>query len=162
MKKIIIVLLLVLVSNEYLSAQFLYLDEVKLESKEDFVEYSETVADCCNYLLLTPYDKKDEQRISASTFVTQWVTNNPDVEFVVGKKIMVLTEEKQELISIYLTCVAKNLTNEDIHVENNQKLEELAMTAFLEYCSKPMNKIKLTKGIKELIELKSNGDLASF
>ncbi len=162
MKRITFVLFIILVSYQCINAQFLYLNDVELEGKEDFEEFSETVSDCCNYLLLTPYDKKDEQRIVATSFVKKWVIKHPDVEFVVGQKVMDLTEEKEELIDIYLVCVAKNLTNTEIHIENNVKLEELALLSFIEYCGKPMNKMKLTKEIKNLIELNNNGDLVAL
>lgn len=147
-RSILLISILVIVSS--IQAQFSYLNDVKLEGESDVQEYSETVLDCCDYLLLTPYDKKDVERQAASDFIVRWTQVHPNYEFELTEDVKLITEENEVLLSLYTTCCAKHF----LESENASILQELqseAFDTFLSYCSNPMNKMKLTKEIKKRI-----------
>lgn len=146
----------------WVQAQFSYLKEVKLQSADDYKEYAENVLDCSDYLLLTPYDKKDIERQAATDFVTRWIQGSPQFSLNVSENIKVLTEEKEDLLGLYITCYAKQAIENKDNYTNDELLEKDAINLFLDYCANPQNKIKLTKEMKKVIELKNSGELASL
>ncbi|WP_282035981.1 hypothetical protein [Saccharicrinis aurantiacus] len=158
--KHILLLFLFCVSATLVSAQFSYLNDVELESTADYSEYTETVYDCCDYLLLTPFSKKDSERVAATNFIERWVKGAPNSSYKVSENIQSLTDNRTELLGLYFTCIAKELV--EGNADNSLQAEEKAITSFLDYCTNPMNKLKLTKEIKELAQLNNAGELNSL
>lgn len=162
MKKTTILFFAFALMGTWVQAQFSHLKDVKLQSADDFNEYAEQVLDCSDYLLLTPYDKKDSERQVATDFVIRWMQVAPQFSLNISENIKLLTEEKEDLLGLYITCFAKQvLENKENHV-NDKLLENNTINLFLDYCANPLNKIKLTKEMKKVIELKDSGKLASL
>jgi hypothetical protein len=161
MKSFIILLITALGIQSAINAQFSHLKDVKLETTKDFQDNTEQVFDCSNYILLTPYDKKDDQRIAATEFVYRWINNSPKYTFTVSNKVKLLTDEREDLLALYSICYALfSLENKDIITTVSEK-ENYAIDALINYCGNPINKIKLTKEIKKLIDLKAEGEITS-
>lgn len=158
--KHILLLFLFSLSVTFVNAQFSYLNDVELESAEDYTEYTETIYDCCDYLLLTPFSKKDIERVAATNFIERWVKGAPESSYKVSKNIQSLTDNKPDLLGLYLTCMAKEFV--EGNANTSLQAEEKAIVSFLDYCTNPMNKLKLTKEIKELAQLSNSGEFDSL
>lgn len=162
MKKIAILFIAFILMGTWVQAQFSHLKEVKLQSAEDFNEYAEQVLDCSDYLLLTPYDKKDVERQVATDFIIRWIQGSPQFSLNVSENIKLLTEEREDLLGLYMTCYAKQILEKEGDYEDNEGVVNNTIHSFLDYCANPLNKIKLTKEMKKLMELKDSGELASL
>ncbi len=160
MKKSTIILLIAMLAGTWANAQFAHLNEVKFESDADYQEYAEQVLDCSYYLLMTPFDKKDAERTAATDFITRWLNGNPAYDFSVSENIKSITEEKEDLIGIYITCFAKVVLEKEVEVVDD-KVEKQAIESFISYCNNPTNKVKVTKEMKKLAQLKSSGEISS-
>ncbi len=157
-----IILLMFFVPVFIVKAQhFSSLKDIKIDTKESCEEYVDQVFDCCCYLLQTPFDKRDNDRQLASGFIARWIKGSSEDLFKVDDNIKALIEDREELVSLYITCYTKEyIENEDIDI-GNPELKTKAINTLFSYCSKSMNKIKLTKEMKELMELKNSGEVAS-
>lgn len=149
MKKFFL-LLIVVFATTFANAQFAYLNDVQLDTDGDFQEYVDVAIDCCDYLLLTPFDKKDVERQAATAFIIRWININPAYSFEVTKDIRSLTQENEELVGLYTICCVKLMLDAEAK-ELTGNLQNEAINSFIAYCSNPMNKIKLTKEIKKII-----------
>jgi len=150
MKKLIIILLTLLTIGISVEAQFSHLNDIELKSTQDYHEFAEQVLDCSHYILMTPYSKKDKDRTAATKFIVRWMKGSPSLDFEVSETIKVLTEEKEELIGIYISCYAKQLLEDDENSLSKTELESEALKLFASYCNNPNNKIKPTKELKKL------------
>ena len=150
MKKFIIILIALVITGSLAKAQFSHLKEIKLQSSEDYSEFAEQVLDCSYYLLMTPYSKRDADRVAATNFITRWLKGSPTAGFTVSETIKTVTEEKEALIGLYISCYAKQLLEDDENVLSSSELEEKALHSLVNYCNNPNNKIKPTKELKKL------------
>lgn len=161
MKRFIFILLIAIGIGNAVSAQnFSSLNEVKFVDTEMYEEYIDQVFDCCYYLVQTPFTKKDAERVAANEFIKRWVKGSPSYTVKVSDKVKQLFEEREELISLYYGCYLKVSLEQD--ETNAQIIEEKALDSIIRYCENSSNKLKMTKGMKELSELKSNGDIQSI
>ncbi len=164
--KCLVVFLLVWICGVSLvnSQNFESLKEVKFSNRESFNEYREQVTDCCYYVLQTPNDKKDDERKYAIEFVTRWMKEYPDCKFRICEEVKQMIDERDELIGLYTVSYAAVYM--DGYRENSNKdgnsIREDAVARFLNYCAEDMNKIKLTKEMKKVIQLKADGQYSSI
>lgn len=141
---------------------FNFLNKVELTDQESYKEYIDQVFDCCYYVLQTPFDKKDVDRNTASGFVVKWVNGCTDCQFALPDHIKTLTEEKEALITLYTVCHVKEyLENADDNISLTE-LTNKAEVAFITYCSDGKNKMKITKEMKQVFEMKSSGEIKSL
>ncbi len=158
MKQFVIIFLLVIGSGNIISSQnFSSLQDVKFEDSEMYEEYIDQVFDCCYYVVQTPYDKKDDERVAAVDFITRWAKGAPLYNIEISERVKLLFEEREDLISLYSGCYLKlvlELEETDVNI-----IEEKAIESVIKYCSNDQNKLKMTKGMKEFAELKTTGDI---
>ncbi len=160
MKQFVFILLLVIGIVDNISSQnFSSLKDVKFEDAEMYEEYIDQVFDCCYYVVQTPYDKKDIERTAAVDFINRWAEGSPSHSIKVTERVKLLFEEREDLISVYSGCYLKlvlELDEDDVNI-----IEEKAIESVIKYCSNDNNKLKMTKGMKELSRLKINGEIRS-
>ncbi len=161
MKRFIFILLIAIGLGNAASAQnFSSLNEVKFVDTEMYEEYIDQVFDCCYYLVQTPFTKKDEERVAANEFIQRWVKGSPSYSVMVSDKVKLLFENREELIQLYYGCYLKVVLEQD--ESDVQVVEEKALDSIIRYCENTNNKLKMTKGMKELSELKLSGDIQSI
>lgn len=160
MKHVLIVLIALVLVISAQAQDFSYLNDIELNSKEQLKEAEEYVLDCCYYITATRYDKKDVQRTMATSFVTSWLSKSKDLSSVLNEDIVLMTEERIDLEGLYLGCYALNI------IENSgatqKDIEGGALVALLDYCNNPINKVKLTKELKRLVEVYEEGQLEAY
>ncbi len=161
MKRFIFILIITVGFGSAISAQnFSSLSEVEFVDSEMYDEYIDMVFDCCYYLVQTPYEKKDDERLAANQFIQRWASGASSYSIKVSDNVKELLDEREELISLYCGCYLKvSLEQEE---SDPSILEEKALDAILRYCNNSSNKMKMTKGMKELSDLKSNGDIKTI
>lgn len=160
MKQFVLILLLTIGYGNIISSQnFSSLKDVKFEDSDMYEEYLDQVFDCCYYVVQTPYDKKDIERFAAVDFITRWSKGSPSHTIKVSDKVKLLFEEREDLLSVYSGCYLKII----LELEENDAniVEEKAIESVIRYCSNDKNKLKMTKGMKELSSLKSSGEISN-
>ncbi|MCW3806898.1 hypothetical protein [Plebeiibacterium marinum] len=161
MKQIFLLLLaFVGIAKIGMSQNYASLSEVKFTDKEIHNEYIDQVFDCCCYLMQTPDNKKDENREVAIDFVLRWANASTNHMVELDDQIKELLEEREDLLRLYSVFYV-NASMES----NGQEKEEVrrkALESFERYCFNSSNKVKATKPMKELYQLKSEGDIVSI
>lgn len=160
MKQLIITLIALVLAVSTQAQDFSYLNDIELNDKEQLKEAEEYVLDCCYYLTATRYDKKDEQRENATAFVKSWLSKSEDLSKVISEDVILMTEERDDLKNLYLSCYA--LTIIENEGATQKEIEDGTLVSMLNYCNNPINKMKLTKELKRLVQVLEEGKLEAY
>ena len=57
------------------------LKDIELKDKEDFTKVEDKVLECSTYILTTPMDDENTNRINALQFLFRWMDGTPDYTF---------------------------------------------------------------------------------
>ncbi|WP_430817536.1 hypothetical protein [Carboxylicivirga sp. RSCT41] len=147
--------LMMLMTGLIATAQdFSYVNEIDLEDKAQYEEAKEAAMECCCYLTAVRYDKKDEQRTIAATYVKQWLETLDSQDILLQN----VFEEQESLLEMYMAYYAMNYLDEEGEAAVTE-LQAAALEGVVAYCSIPTNKLKMTKELKEISKLIESGEL---
>lgn len=150
--------LVMLMAYNVVSQDFSELDSIQLADYEQYKAAEPKVLACCDYLLSTPFDKKDTSRVQASQFLLKWMEGTPEYTFNIDETASSLTDGKVELLQLYLAAMTKvHLTTKDGRVTEDE-MKEKAVDAFVDYCANTDNEVKLTKELKKVVKERSDLD----
>lgn len=150
MKKLILVAFLI--SCLPLVAQdFTTLDLNSFKKAEDYVKAEPKVLECATYLLSTPHEENNLNRLSATQYILKWMEGT-DYTFSIDANAVELTEGNTDLFGLYMTSMTKvvleqkdiELTTDEVH----NKVVELLIA----YCKNEKNNMKPTKKLKKLMK----------
>lgn len=151
MRKVILCLVFVCSSLNLMAQDFTSLNVNSLQKMEDYVKAEPKVLECANFLLNTPYEANNLNRLSAMQYILKWMEGT-DYTFSIDSKAVELTEGNNDLFGLYMTTLPKvvlenkgaNLSNDEIH---NRVVELL-----IAYCKNENNNMKPTKKLKKLMK----------
>ena len=73
MRKVILCLVLVFSSLNLFAQDYTSLDVGSLQKMEDYVKAEPKVLECANFLLQTPHEKNNLNRLSATQYILKWM-----------------------------------------------------------------------------------------
>ncbi|MCU4163618.1 hypothetical protein [Carboxylicivirga caseinilyticus] len=161
MKYLITTVFALLMASLMYSQDFSYVKEIELNDNNQLKSAEEDVLECCYYLVAARYNKNDEQRIVATDFVSKWVDAKFDKEVLLNEKINTITEERQELNEMFLVYYALRYIENEGGI-GKEELVQKALTGVVDFCENPVNKIKITKEMKNLKEVIEAGTLSAY
>ncbi len=129
---------------------------------EQIIQMEKQVLESCDFLLNTPVNKKDENRIIASQFMIKWMENTPDYSFSIDENVYKLIKGSTVMLNVYLASLVKATLDNVNPYENEKEVILNCINTFLDYCSAPKNKLKLNKGIKKMLEARDSGTLTDY
>ena len=161
MKHLVTTVITLMVTLVMYSQDFSYVKEIELNNIDQLKEAEEDVLECCYYLVAARYDKNDEQRELATQFVYKWVDGQFNAKSLLNEKITVITEERVELNELFLIYYALRYIENEGDIDKD-KLNEVALGGVIDFCENPINKIKLTKELKNLKQIIEDGKLSAY
>ena len=162
MKQVFVLVLMVLGVTIVSGQDFTGLSKVELKELKQYIQVEEQVLDCCYYLTGTPFEKKDENRQLATVFVNRWVQGMPQIAFELTESINLITEGKEELVSIYKVSLAMAVIENKKLDPAGVEVERIAINAMLDYCSNPVNGVKMPKEMKRVCQVRQEGNLEAW
>lgn len=160
----ILVLVLLVSYIKYGSAQSLpNFDIIKLEQARDYKAADPFALQTANYLLSTPFQKDNSDRIKSLQFIANWMNGTPDHSFIFDRKsVGKITNNNNDLLGLYMAAMVKySLENKDS--PKDPKIIKLnTMTILLNYCENKANNINMSKELKKLSEAKAKGQLEQY
>lgn len=155
-----IIILSVLFCNRNLYAQTLpNFDIIKLEQAADYKAATPYALQTANYLLSTPFQKNNSDRIKSLEFIYKWMSGTPDHSFVFDKMTGKLTNNNNDLLGIYMAAMVKYSLGNKNSPKDPKTIKLNALTLLLNYCENKDNNISMTKELKKLSEAKAKGQL---
>lgn len=161
MKYLAITTMALILSSAMYSQNFSYVKEIELNTDAQLKFAEEDVLECCYYLVAARYNKNDEQRVLATSFVTRWVNVQFNVETLLDEKIKQVVKERDELNDLFWIYYALRYIENEGDIGKDE-LTEAALTGVIDFCENPVNKIRLTKDLKHLKQAMEDGELAAY
>lgn len=135
------------------------LSVIKLEKVSDYRAANPFALQTATFLLTTPFNKENKDRITGLEFLIKWMTGTPDHSFVINDVEKNITKGDEDILGLYLAALTRyTLENKEAAKDiNNLKIK--AVILLLDYCENKANNIKMTKQLKKLAEARVRGEL---
>jgi hypothetical protein len=158
MKKIILLLCL-FASNYGFSQSLPNYDNVKMEVKSDYVEADKVALVAANYLLSTPYEKNDLNRLKSLQFIIKWMSGSPDFTFTLDDVASKITKGNDDLLGLYMTSMSKFALENRAAAADAKVMKVNALKILISYCENEGNNMKMSKQLTKLAEANKKGEL---
>ena len=129
--------------------------DIKLETDADYKAAEPMALKAANYILSTPSDNENMERIYAFQMIMAWMEGTPDYNF----DLEALEHLGDDIYAktVYIASIVK------FRLENNTQDEKQILLGtwniFLDYCVNPDNRVKNTAAIKKFIRAREKGTL---
>ncbi len=161
MKKLISLVLVSSICSICFSQDFSKWNDYKFSSPADYKDKEPQIKECAMYILSTPYDKKDINRLIASKFILDWMGGTPDYVFSFGDGYKYIANGKKELeiSELYVSATVVYVLDNPANAKDNKAADKAAVLKVIDYVANEANKLEPNKRLKKLIEAKKNNTL---
>ncbi len=134
-------------------------DLIKIEKTQDYKPAEPFVLQTCNYLFATPVVKGNNNRLKSMQFIFRWMSGTPDYSFTFDNNVFKTIKDNTDLVGLYLAGMAKYALENPAEAKDAKLVKLSGVTAMLNFCENPNNKIKINRQLKKLIEARDAGTL---
>ena len=148
----------------YLKAQSLPdFSKIPLDSKTDFNETANDAAlKASTYLLSSPLDKNDMNRLLSAQYIIKWMTGTPDYHFSLDGHVAKISKKNDDALVLYMACMTKYSLENKADTSDPKKMTLGPTKLFVDYVKSDKNNVKLTRELKKLIDADSKGELEQY
>jgi hypothetical protein len=158
MKKIVFILF-AFVSSYSFGQNFPDYENIKLDEKSDIQAADTFALVASTYLLSTPFDKDELNRLKALQFIIKWMAATPDYTFTLEEVAGKIMKGNNDLLGLYMAAMTKYSLENKVASQDEKLVKLNAIILLLNYCENKDNNIKMTKQLKALSEAKAKGEL---
>ncbi|HNP32309.1 MAG TPA: hypothetical protein PKN96_03355 [Flavobacterium sp.] len=135
-------------------------DTISLKSDADSRAANKYALEAANYLLNTPFDKNDVQRLKSLQFVSKWMEATPDFTFIfdatVNEKVV---KGNEDLLGYYMAGMTKFCLENEDKSKNDALVMVSTIKILLAYCENPKNNLKMPPALQKLSDANKKGEL---
>lgn len=136
---------------------------IKLEKKEDFNETSDNAAlQASNYLLNTPLDKNNIDRLKALQYIIRWMSGTPDYMFALDEQATKFAKKNDDLLGLYMAAMTKYVLENKADAADQNKVKLNAVKLIVAFAKDERNNVKINAELKKAIAADEKGELASY
>ncbi len=159
MKQIVFIVLL-LCGTKLAAQTFPNFSTIRFSLPSDYRSADSTVLLATDYLLSTPFDKNNTDRLKSTAFVIKWMTATPDYTFSLDQAVLSkITSGSDDLLGLYMICMAKYVL-ENKETAKDEKLAQLnGLKILLHYAGNEANEVPLNNPLIKLIKADKKGKL---
>jgi len=163
MKNLFLFLLFGIAFNSSFSQNLPDYSSIKLEVKEDYNSVANNAAlQAANYILATPVDKKNNDRLKSIVYVIKWMTGTPDYNFTLDEKYTKFAKKNDDLLMLYMVAMAKFVLENNTDSKDQNKIILNAVKLIVAYVKDSKNNVKINNELKKMIEADDNGKLSDY
>lgn len=159
MKKVIAIFIFSLLYFNSAWSQTLNFDQVKLDKGADYKAAEPDALKAASYILATPFEKDDLNRLRSLQFIIKWMSGTPDYTFSLDKVATKIIKGNDDMLGIYMCCMTRYVLENKASAKDEKLVKINSVKLLLGYCENPNNNIKLTKQLKKLSEANKKGEL---
>jgi hypothetical protein len=151
MKKVFLCLVLVIYSLNLFAQDYTSLDSSQFKVKEDYVKAEPKVLECSNYLLSTPNEANNLNRLMAMEYILKWMEGT-SYTFEINANAVELTDGNKDLFGLYISTMPKVvLENKEVNLSADE-IHNRVVSLLIAYCKNENNNMKPTKKLKKLMK----------
>jgi hypothetical protein len=133
-------------------AQLVYpYGDIKLEKPGDYVATEPMALSAAVFLLTTPFAEKDDKRLNAINFLSNWMAGTKAYSFYMKGMAQDVSDDVN-LIQLYVAAMAKYTLENRLTSANPLTVDANAAKIVLAYCDEPKNNFKLKKKYRKILE----------
>ena len=151
MKKVFLCLMLLVSSLNLFAQDYTSLDAGSLQKMEDYVKAEPKVLECSNFLLNTPNEANNLNRLSAMQYVLKWMEGT-DYTFSIDSKAAELTDGNNDLFGLYVTTMPKVVLENKGTKLSDEEIHNRVVDLLIAYCKNDKNNMKPTKKLKKMMK----------
>ena len=162
LKLIFIVLVVCSTSLSCYSQDYSTLKDIVLTGNADFTKAESNVLECSKYILSTPIEKSNLNRLYSIQFLLKWMGGTPDYSFNMDESIGELTNSTPELLGIYMACMSEYVLENKGNAKDDKAVKYNSVLRLLNYCELANNNVTLNEGLIKAIKAKSENKLKEY
>jgi hypothetical protein len=138
------------------------LKDIEMKDKEDFVKAEDKVMECTKYILTTPMDDENTNRINALQFMLRWMDGTPDYTFSLDETVGKLAQTSDALLGVYMACMCRYVLENKEKAKDEKDVKYNSVLLLIDYSKDPNNKVEITGEIENLIRAKDEHRLKEY
>jgi hypothetical protein len=138
------------------------LKDITLKGKEDCAKAEKQVLECSEYVLTTPLDDQNNNRMDALKFIFRWMDGTPDFMFNLDESIGKLVNSNEELLGVYMACMSKFVLGNRDKAKDQDEVKYNSILMLIDYAQKPENSVEISGELQKLIDAKKDGSLKDY
>ena len=163
MKKLIWGALFGLICNFSFAQNLPDFDAIKLEAKEDYNSTANDAAlQASNFLLSTPLDDKNIDRLKSIQYIIKWMTGTPDYSFTLDEQATKFAKKNDEFLGLYMAAMTKYVLENKEDSKDQNKIKLNAVKLIIAYVKDTKNNVKINSELKKAIEADDKGQLSAY
>jgi len=163
MKRIIFGLLFAFLFHISFAQTLPNLDGISLDKKEDFNSTADNAAlQSASFLLSTPLEKNNIDRLKALQYVIRWMTGTPDYSFTLDEQATKFAKKNDDLLGLYMAAMTKYVLENKSESKDQNKIKLNAVKFIITYAKNEGNKVKINSELKKAIEADEKGRLPEY
>lgn len=129
---------------------------ISLETEADYKNAETSVLEASNYILTTPVDAENLQRIYAIQFILAWMEGTPEYTFSLD--VLDKLDDDVNQSTVYVAALAKySLENKVIsEYDKSRTIRNGAFKIFAKYCNESDKQLIQKKKLKKLLKAYNN------
>ncbi len=136
---------------------------IPIEAKEDFTATADNAAlQAASYLLSTPMDAKNINRLKCTSYVIKWMTGTPDYNFTLDEQATKFAKKNDDLLGLYMAAMTKYSLENKADAKDQNKVKLNAVKSIITYAKDPKNNVKVNGELKKMTEADEKGELAQY
>ncbi|KAA3439554.1 hypothetical protein [Rufibacter hautae] len=162
MKKLLLLLVLSFSTLSVFAQEVPNYSAVSLAAKEDYAKAEGTVLKAADYLISTPFDKKNPDRLRAMQFILKWMEGTPDFTFQIDETPVKISDGNSDLLGLYLACATKYCIENRSMAKDAKAVKLNTLKTLVTYSTNPTYKVKQTGELKKVIKASEKGELEQY
>ena len=128
------------------------ISSIKLNNKEDFnSNANETALKVSVYLLTTPVQKNNADRLLACLYLKKWMKGTPEFYFNLDEDAARLAKTNDDLFIVFMAAMTKYVLENPSDATDVKKVKLNSVKILIEYAKNPKNNVNLTGDLKKTI-----------
>jgi CRISPR/Cas system CMR-associated protein Cmr5 small subunit len=138
------------------------LKDIELKEKEDFAKAEDKILECSKYILTTPVDDENTNRINALKFMFRWMDGTPEYTFTLDETVDKLGQTNDALLGVYMACMSRYVLENKDKAKDEKDVKYNSVLMLIDYARDPNNKVEITGEIENLIKAKDEHRLKEY
>ena len=138
------------------------LKDVELKDKADFSKAEDKILECSTYILTTPMDDENTNRINALQFVFRWMEGTPDYTFMLDETVGKLAQTSDALLGVYMACMCRFVLENKDKAKDDNEVKYNSVLMLIDYSQDPHNNVEISGELKNLIKAKDEHRLKEY
>ena len=161
MKKCLFTPLAILLSCVAFSQNMPQTDGIKLDTKENYRAVDTVALHAATYLLSTPIDRNNMNRLKAIQFLMKWMEGTPDYTFSITGNPVSLFVKDLDMMSVYMaSLVSYAIQNKSVKDDHTIILN--ATKTLIVYLDNKSNNVNMTGKLWKLSDAEKKRELESY